>query len=104
MEPRMDADARSPDSSRTGSNASPSACIRVHLRFLLLGALLVGCSPNKSKPTTRPMTAAERQDAALRDPFGYSPNIEKSSGGSGGDWGKYDREGMRKDIDHVLNP
>jgi hypothetical protein len=66
-------------------------------------ALLAGCASEK-KPTTRPAGAYDRQEAALRDPFGYSPNIEKSSGCSGGDWGKYDREGMRKDIDHVLNP
>jgi len=46
---------------------------------------------------------ADRQDAALKDPFGYSPDMSGSDSSSG-DIGKFDREGMRKDLDHVLNP
>ena len=63
---------------------------------------LAGCASHKGA-TTRPMTADERQDAALRDPFGYSPNV-KQENVSGGKTGEYDRNAMRKDIDHVLNP
>ena len=65
-------------------------------------ASLAGCSSNTSKPTTRPASVSDRQDAALKDPFGYSPNMDHVEGN--GDVGKYDREGMRKDLDHVLNP
>ena len=62
-----------------------------------------GCASNASKPTTRPSSVADRQDAALKDPFGYSPDMSGSDSSSG-DIGKFDREGMRKDLDHVLNP
>jgi len=91
------------DEHRSGSRKSSSAFIRVHLWFLLLGFFVVGCSSHNAKPTTRPSSAADRQDAALKDPFGYSPNFDGGDGSSG-DIGKYDREGMRKDLDHVLNP
>ena len=81
-----------------------AAFIRVHLRrFIFLGLLVGGCASNASKPTTRPSSVADRQDAALKDPFGYSPDMGGSDSSSG-DIGKYDREGMRKDLDHVLNP
>jgi hypothetical protein len=75
----------------------PSVFICVHLWFLS-----AGCSSNK-KPTTKPADAYERQDAAMRDPFGYSPLGEKPDI-SGGGISDYDRNGMRKDVDHVLNP
>jgi hypothetical protein len=48
------------------------------------------------------MTAAQRQDAALNDPFGYSPDFDSSDSHRG--WDQYDREGMKKDLDHVFNP
>ena len=63
---------------------------------------LAACSSNKH-PTTRPADAYERQDAAMRDPFGYSPLGEKPDI-SGGGISDYDRNGMKKDVDHVLNP
>ena len=62
---------------------------------------LSGCSSDKH-PTTRPASASDRQDAALRDPFGYSPGIDNDI--SGGGVSEFDRKAMRKDIDHVLNP
>jgi hypothetical protein len=63
-----------------------------------------GCASDKH-PTTRPGTAYERQEAALNDPFGYSPDMEReSSDVSGGDLGNLDRKAMKKDVDHVLNP
>ena len=65
--------------------------------------LISGCSTNQ-RPTTRPASPYDRQEAALRDPFGYSPEVGKSSDISGGDLGHYDRNAMRKDVDHVLNP
>jgi hypothetical protein len=69
--------------------------------FILSLAVMAGCSTNH--PTTRPATAAERQNAALKDPFGYSPDIDSTSI-SGGGIGEYDRNAMRKDINNVLNP
>ena len=48
-------------------------------------------------------TARERQDRALRDPFGYKPDWS-GTGVSGGGTADLDKEGLRKDLDHVLNP
>jgi len=69
--------------------------------FVILVSLS-GCSHNQ-QPTTRPTNASDRQDAALRDPFGYSPDIDSNSI-SGGGVSDYDKKGMRKDLDHVFNP
>jgi hypothetical protein len=70
----------------------------------LLAAVIVGCASDK-QPTTRPSTARERQEAALRDPMGYSPNMDSPDTDiSGGKLHELDRKAMRKDIDHVLNP
>ncbi|MEA2709193.1 MAG: hypothetical protein QOF78_1794 [Phycisphaerales bacterium] len=75
-----------------------SVCICVHLWFI------PGCSSDKH-PTTRPATVRERQDAALADPFGYSPNMNSAETDiSGGKLNELNRGAMRKDIDHVLNP
>ena len=69
------------------------------------GCLLIsGCAGDKhGGATTRPATTAQRQDAALKDPFGYSPGFDDSDNANSG-VDKYDREGMRKDLDHVFNP
>src|SRR4051812_14363879 len=73
------------------------------LVILVFAALAVaGCSSN-NPPSTQPSSAADRQDAALRDPFGYSPNAGKADI-SGGSVDHYDKNAMRKDLDHVLNP
>jgi len=73
-------------------------CICVHLW------LLSACSTEKH-PTTRPASATDRQDAALKDPMGYSPNMNSPDNDiSGGKINELDRGAMKKDIDHVLNP
>jgi hypothetical protein len=75
-----------------------STCICVHLW------LNCGCKIDK-QPTTRPSSMDERQNAALKDPMGYSPNLNSpDSDISGGKLNELDRGAMRKDIDHVLNP
>ena len=79
---------------KTGKNIVALACMTI--------AFAVGCSSNKH-PTTRPVTMYDRQEKALQDPFSYSPNIEKQNIG-GGASNQYDHDGMKKDIDHVLNP
>ena len=60
-----------------------------------------GCS--SSHPTTRPAGAYDRQEAALKDPFGYSP-LDDNQSISGGKINELDKNAMRRDIDHVLNP
>jgi hypothetical protein len=65
-------------------------------------AAVAGCASHKS-PTTQPMSMYDRQDAAMRDPFGYSPDVQHETV-TGGKTGEFDRNAMKKDIDHVLNP
>ena len=96
MEPRMHTDEH-----RLARKVIPvlSVLIGVHVWF---GS---GCSAdNHKQPTTKPATAYDRQEEALKDPFGYSPNMDQKEVSGGGGWGHYDRNGMRKDVDHVVNP
>ena len=72
---------------------------------LLIGALvapIVGCASDKKAPTTQPTSISQRQDAALRDPFGYKPDMSRDV--SGGDIGHLDRDGLKKDLNNVFNP
>jgi hypothetical protein len=71
--------------------------------FILLAglAILSGCS--SSAPTTQPSSFSDRQERALRDPYGYSPdprNSDMTVSGHGG----FDKEGFNRDKDYVLNP
>jgi hypothetical protein len=63
----------------------------------------VGCSSDRKQPTTQPASLSERQDAALRDPFGYKPTFEHRDV-SGGGLGEFQGDEMKRDIDNVLNP
>jgi hypothetical protein len=56
-----------------------------------------GCSSSKTE------SPDQKSEKALRDPFSYSPDIEKTDV-SGGGWLDYDKEGMRKDLRNVLDP
>ena len=80
-----------------------------------LACLAVGGCADKS-PTSRP-SMTQRQDAALRDPFGYGPTLDseaaaardRSTGGknpsiTGGGMTHYDPDAMKHDMDSVLNP
>jgi hypothetical protein len=65
-----------------------------------------GCQQQNAattQPTTRPASMRERQDQAMRDPFGYSPNPE-STDISGGGLSDFDRGGFNKDLKNVLDP
>ena len=62
----------------------------------------VGCTVTDG-PTTKPSTVSERQDSALHDPFGYTTDKDPANI-SGGEINQYDRNAMKKDLDHVLNP
>ena len=66
--------------------------------------LPVGCA-KKGEPgaTSRPSTLRERQDKALKDPFGYSPDVDRTDISGGGLTG-FDRDGFGKDMKNVLDP
>ena len=61
------------------------------------------CGCTNSPPATQPSSVYDRQQQALRDPMGYSPHVDKADI-SGGDIGTLDKQGLRRDVDHVLNP
>jgi hypothetical protein len=65
------------------------------------GLFLSGCGENK--PAADSPSPYDRQERALHDPFGYSPNAGKPDI-SGGGIGEYHDDAMKKDLDHVLNP
>lgn len=65
-------------------------------------AIVAGSCARKARgPTTRPMTAQQRQDRALKDPFGYKPDWQ-GTGVSGGGTGALDKEGLKRDLDNVF--
>ena len=82
---------------------------RRYLRFCILHSafcicLLAGCSQQGQQgPTSRPSTVRDRQDKALKDPFGYSPGVD-STDISGGDVSGFDKDGFRKDMKNVFDP
>ncbi len=65
-------------------------------------ATIAGCASDKQKPTTQPSSMSQRQDAALRDPFGYKPDMSRDV--SGGGIGDLDRDALKKDLNNVFNP
>lgn len=66
--------------------------------------LTMACQPQgKPEPATRPSSLADRSQKALKDPFGYSPEFEKSDV-SGGGMMEFDQDGFNRDMDNVLNP
>ncbi|HEY7089801.1 MAG TPA: hypothetical protein VH518_17015 [Tepidisphaeraceae bacterium] len=69
--------------------------------------ICLGCADTKG-PTTQPMTANDRQNEALRDPFGYGPRNNQVGQDmpsvSGGGLRDFDRKGFDRDVDRVLNP
>ncbi len=84
---------------RRGSLVMPCAAIA----SLCAMAAFPGCaSQPDDTPSTQPSSAYDRSQAALNDPFHYSPGENPNI--SGGGIADFDREGMRKDLDHVLNP
>ena len=70
----------------------------------IAASLLAGCSSGtNAPPATQPSTVSQRQDQALKDPFGYNPDLKKSDMTVGGN-GPFDKEGLKRDTDFVLNP
>lgn len=72
---------------------------------LLFFSLLPGCADGNKPPSTQPSSLQDRQDQALRDPFGYGPTTnEKRYDISGGGLKDFDRDAFRRDVDRVFNP
>ena len=66
---------------------------------------MLGCADTK-KPASRPVSMRERQDEAIRDPFGYGPKDKPTDmpNVTGGGTGDFDKKGFKRDVDRVLNP
>lgn len=80
-----------------------------YIAMLAFLCLMTGACADKNKPTSRPLSARERQEAALRDPFTYGPSQQDGMmmddpNISGGGLSEFDRDGFRKDVDRVFNP
>ena len=58
---------------------------------------LVGCGPSNQP------TAEERQDKAMKDPFGYSPDLKNADMTVSGHT-DFDKQELKRDVDHVINP
>ena len=79
--------------------------LQTYRPFLLAIAfcgLVAGCVDKKG-PTTRPLTARDRQEAALRDPMGVKAETDPIDI-SGGKINEYDHNAMKRDLDSVFNP
>ena len=61
------------------------------------------CANKTPGPSPRPMTAQERQDRALKDPFGYKPDWSGTDVGGGRD-ADYKKDGIQRDLGHVIMP
>ena len=65
-----------------------------------VSGLALGCG---SLETDKPSGLRERQERALNDPFGYSPNDDRSDI-SGGGLMELKKDAFKKDADSVFNP
>ena len=45
----------------------------------------------------------QRQQQALKDPFGYNPDMKSDEYKVSGN-GEFDGQGIKRDWDHVINP
>ncbi len=71
------------------------------MRWLILIALVVaaGCADEKGP------TARERMDAALNDPFNYSPfKDHKNDDISGGGLMEFQKDAFKRDVNSVFSP
>ena len=66
-----------------------------------LALLTSGCSTKGSTKSKPEPTAQERQDRALKDPFGYKPDWSNTSVGGNGT-ADLDQDGLRKDLHNVF--
>ena len=76
--------------SRIGSLAMIACAFVLAFQF-------IGCGPS-----TQP-TAEDRQNKAIKDPFGYSPDLKNSDMTVSGH-SEFDKQDLKRDVDHVINP
>ena len=69
---------------------------------LALLLTLSACAKKPAPPGRQP-TAQERQDRAMKDPFGYKPDWRDTNISSGG-VADLDKDGLKKDLGHVIMP
>ncbi|MFN4242913.1 MAG: hypothetical protein ACK4PI_06715 [Tepidisphaerales bacterium] len=62
------------------------------------GLAVTGCDSGPRQPSL-----SERSEQALRDPMNYRADFSRSRVTSGG-IGTLDKEGLKRDLDRVLNP
>ncbi|HSU67192.1 MAG TPA: hypothetical protein VLJ39_09985 [Tepidisphaeraceae bacterium] len=60
-----------------------------------------GCA---STATTRPASMSDRQEGALHDPFGYTPNVKSTDMTVSGHGNGFDKQGFDRDANSILNP
>jgi hypothetical protein len=72
------------------------------LALAAMCASLTACA-DKNHPTSQPASARERQERALRDPYGYD-RAEEMPSVSGGGTREFDRKGFKRDVDRFWNP
>ena len=86
-----------------------SSLLRPHsVRYLLTSVVICGlagaCADNKKEPTSKPLTAQQRQQKALADPFGYKYTDEDFPSITGGGTADLDKKSMKRDMDSFWNP
>jgi hypothetical protein len=62
-------------------------------------ALLVGCAQDNTPRSTM----RQRQDQAMKDPFGFQPSFNPDSVGGGGTL-DFDKNAFRRDVREVVDP
>jgi len=67
-----------------------------------LSLMLSACAKEPAAAGRQP-TAQERQDRAMKDPFGYKPDWKDTDISRGGT-AELDRDGLKKDLGHVIMP
>jgi hypothetical protein len=87
----MKEERRQKTGDRMGAGGLVLFCLLVPV-FVLLAD---GCS------TTKESSTYDRQEQALKDPFGYNGDPKKSDLSVTGDG---DKDALKRDVDHVLNP
>lgn len=71
-------------------------------RILVLAVVLAGMGCQEQERTGP--TMRERQDAALADPWKYSPHDADRTDISGGGIGEFKKDAFKRDMDSVFNP
>ena len=73
---------------------------RIGLALIIAVSLIVigGCSENSANDSMH-----NRQDAAMRDPYRYSPDMSQTDI-TGGGIGNFDQKSFNRDLNDFINP